>query len=135
MFSALRPRLRLAACSLAGFSGASLLPSRRPVSAAHLDVNADPHLWLEEIEGEAALAWCRSENERTIAAVGNPEESATYRKILAIADAKDRVARACCNPCARVWSSPGRSSTTAAWWIGVVHIASPESSVVRIMHT
>ena len=109
MYSALRPRLRVAACSLAGFAGASLLPSRRPVSAAHLDVNADPHLWLEEIEGEEALAWCRSENERTIAAVGNPEENATYRKILAIADAKDkipyvgRIGGTTGDECARCW--------------------------------
>ena len=33
----------------------------------------DPFLWLEEVEGEAALAWVRGQNARTLAALeGDP---------------------------------------------------------------
>lgn len=51
----------------------------------------DPHLWLEEIEGEAALEWCKVQNARAVGTVGNPEASESYRKILAIADSKDKI--------------------------------------------
>ena len=51
----------------------------------------DPHRWLEEIEGDAALAWCREQNARTEAALGDPKQSDAYRKILAIADSKEKI--------------------------------------------
>ena len=51
----------------------------------------DPHLWLEEIEGEAALEWCKEQNSRAVGIVGDPHASDTYRKILAIADSKDKI--------------------------------------------
>ena len=59
-----------------------------PAAAATAD---DPHQWLEEIEGSAALGWCKAQNARTVAAVGDPLESASYRTILAIADSKDKI--------------------------------------------
>lgn len=66
--------------------------SPTPAATAHLpDEHDDPHLWLEEIEGDAPLAWCRQQNARVMAAVGNPEESDAYRQILAIADSKEKI--------------------------------------------
>ncbi len=38
-----------------------------PAAAAPEQADTDPHLWLEEVEGEAALAWVRAQNERTFA--------------------------------------------------------------------
>jgi len=32
----------------------------------------DPFLWLEEVEGEHALAWVTQQNARTLAAWGGP---------------------------------------------------------------
>jgi prolyl oligopeptidase len=52
---------------------------------------SDPHLWLEEIEGAKPLAWCREQNARVVAEVGDPEQSDAYAKILAIADSKEKI--------------------------------------------
>ena len=30
---------------------------------------ADPHLWLEEVEGDRALGWVRAQNTRSLAAI------------------------------------------------------------------
>jgi prolyl oligopeptidase len=66
--------------------------SRRTNPAlAHTSGSDDPHLWLEQIEGEDALAWCRQRNAHAVAAVGEPTESPTYHKILAIADSQDKI--------------------------------------------
>jgi len=51
----------------------------------------DPHLWLEEIEGEAALEWCKAQNSSAVGTIGDPHASESYRKILAIADSKDKI--------------------------------------------
>ena len=51
----------------------------------------DPHLWLEEVEGEAALEWCKEQNMRAVATIGDPHASDSYSKILAIADSKDKI--------------------------------------------
>ena len=90
--SALRaPRLRALTVGVAGGVASSALLQSRPSTCSSLDVDADPHLWLEQVEGEDALSWCRSQNDRTIAAVGDPKDGSTYHKILAIADAKDKI--------------------------------------------
>ena len=80
--------------------GASALSASRPPTAAsgasaavaaRTRGDGDPHLWLEEIEGEEALQWCREQNSRTIGVVGDPLRSDAYAQILAIADSKDKI--------------------------------------------
>jgi prolyl oligopeptidase len=52
----------------------------------------DPFLWLEEIEGERALAWARNENERSLGALqGDPRYAAFEAKALEILQAADRI--------------------------------------------
>ena len=66
-------------------------PPKGAAKASELRSAMDPHLWLEEIEGEAALEWCKEQNSRAVGIVGDPHASDTYRKILAIADSKDKI--------------------------------------------
>jgi prolyl oligopeptidase len=52
----------------------------------------DPFIWLEEVEGEAALEWVRRENARSLAALeADPRYAALYREALAIVTAPDRI--------------------------------------------
>jgi len=52
----------------------------------------DPFLWLEEVEGEAALAWVRQQNARSLAALeSDPRYAALYNDALAIVTAPDRI--------------------------------------------
>ena len=52
----------------------------------------DPWLWLEEIEGERALAWVEGQNQRTLDALsGAPEYRAIHDRALAILDSDDRI--------------------------------------------
>jgi len=52
----------------------------------------DPHLWLEEVEGERALAWVRAENARSLAVLeADPRYRAFYEAALAIVAAQDRI--------------------------------------------
>jgi prolyl oligopeptidase len=52
----------------------------------------DPFIWLEEVEGEAALGWVRRENARSLAALeADPRYAALYEAALAIVAAPDRI--------------------------------------------
>ena len=51
----------------------------------------DPHLWLEEIEGEAPLTWVKENNKRIGQVLGDIEATKAYKDILAIADSKDKI--------------------------------------------
>ncbi len=52
----------------------------------------DPHLWLEEVEGERALAWVRAENARSLAVLeADPRYRTFYEAALAIVAAQDRI--------------------------------------------
>lgn len=52
----------------------------------------DPYLWLEEIEGERALAWVREQNARSLAVLeGDPRYGALYAEASAIANNRDRL--------------------------------------------
>ena len=84
-----RKNILPAIAGLAG--GAALLPASVAASAAFGDCDDDPHRWLEDVEGDEALAWCRAQNDRSINAIGDPQESTTFHKILAIADSKDKI--------------------------------------------
>ncbi|WP_104087244.1 prolyl oligopeptidase family protein [Arthrobacter sp. GMC3] len=52
---------------------------------------ADENLWLEDIHGDAAMAWVRERNARTDAALVNPAYSALEASVLEVLDSKDRI--------------------------------------------
>ncbi|GEC57905.1 prolyl oligopeptidase [Bradyrhizobium japonicum] len=53
----------------------------------------DPSLWLEDIEGQDALAWARAENEKTLGVLqSDPRYQRFYEQALSILQAKDRIA-------------------------------------------
>jgi prolyl oligopeptidase len=56
------------------------------------DVAADPHLWLEEVQGDAALAWVRERNARARQELeAQPGFHAMRTRIRAVLDARDRI--------------------------------------------
>ena len=63
-----------------------------PLAAVDATVETDPHLWLEEVEGEAALAWVNGQNERSLAAIeADPIYADNYSKALDLATSTDRI--------------------------------------------
>jgi len=63
------------------------------LSASALAQDADPFLWLEEVEGTDALAWVEERNEATLeAAQATPEFDAIKARTLAILTSDDRIA-------------------------------------------
>ncbi|OWK28707.1 prolyl oligopeptidase family serine peptidase [Sphingomonas mucosissima] len=61
-------------------------------SAQIARVTDDPHIWLEDREGAAPLAWVDTENKRTLARLeADPRYETFYREALAIAAAEDRI--------------------------------------------
>jgi prolyl oligopeptidase len=52
----------------------------------------DPHLWLEDVQGEAALAWVRERNAQARQALeALPDFGAMRTRILAVLDSRDRI--------------------------------------------
>jgi prolyl oligopeptidase len=52
----------------------------------------DPFVWLEEIEGEKALGWARTENAKTLSVLEQDPRFATFRdQALEILQAQDRI--------------------------------------------
>jgi len=53
---------------------------------------ADPFLWLEDVEGEQALAWVREQNARSLARIeADPRYQRLYDTALAVITAEDRI--------------------------------------------
>ncbi len=78
----------LAAC--ASQEETTVTADSAPVAAKAIDREA--HLYLEEVEGERALAWVRSQNERSLAVLENdPRFQGYYDAALAIATSKERI--------------------------------------------
>ena len=54
--------------------------------------SSDPYLWLEEVEGDKALAWVRAQNERSLGELkSDPRYAANEKAALDIATAKERI--------------------------------------------
>jgi prolyl oligopeptidase len=54
---------------------------------------ADPYLWLEEVEGERAMQWVTTRNERTLAELqASPHYTPIFERTRAILDSRDRIA-------------------------------------------
>ena len=52
---------------------------------------ADPYLWLEDIESPRALEWVRQQDEATAARLAGPGYDALYRDALAVLDSSTRI--------------------------------------------
>ena len=52
----------------------------------------DPYLWLEEIEGERAIAWAAEQSARTLARVADASYGADRAALLEVLDRPDRIA-------------------------------------------
>ncbi len=56
------------------------------------DPEADPRLWLEEVEGERALAWARSENQRSYARLrDDPRYAERFQAALRVYQSPERI--------------------------------------------
>jgi len=51
----------------------------------------DPHAWLENVLGDAPLAWVKERNAETLARLGDPSSTSTYKRILGVLDSKDKI--------------------------------------------
>jgi prolyl oligopeptidase len=51
----------------------------------------DPHLWLEEVSGEKALAWVETQNQKSLKELGTPEQAALKKRLLDIYDSKAKI--------------------------------------------
>ena len=81
----MRRLLLCAAVLLAGLAGEV---AAQDASSAE----ADPFLWLEELEGTRALAWARAENARTLAVLqADPHFDRFYADAVAVGEAEDRI--------------------------------------------
>ena len=66
----------LAAIVLASCSTTATTPATDTASMT----SEDPYLWLEEVEGERALAWVREQNQRSLAVLeGDPRFAQLHR--------------------------------------------------------
>jgi prolyl oligopeptidase len=53
---------------------------------------ADPYIWMEEVEGEDALAWVNAQNERSLESIkAHPDFESNYSKVLDLATSEDRI--------------------------------------------
>jgi len=52
---------------------------------------ADPHAFLEDVLGDESLKWVKEQNDKCIAAVGDPTETDRFKRILSILDSKDKI--------------------------------------------
>ncbi|HTO88469.1 MAG TPA: prolyl oligopeptidase family serine peptidase [Thermoanaerobaculia bacterium] len=76
-------RLRAAALALAGLAGLG--------AAAALSVD-DHFQWLEDVQGEKALAWAREQNAKTTAVLeARPEYKPIYARTLEILDSREKI--------------------------------------------
>ena len=85
--------------ALLAMTTAFILPAAAPVLAqeaaaagfAQSDA-ADPYLWLEEVEGERAMAWVKAQNETSLGTLqGDPRYQPLHDQALAILEARDRI--------------------------------------------
>jgi len=59
-------RLVFTTIALGLLVGAAYAQTPETSEETSVTAQTDPHIWLEEVEGEAALAWVRGQNERTL---------------------------------------------------------------------
>jgi prolyl oligopeptidase len=77
---------------LGKLAAGAMLFGMTALPAAALAQSSDPYAYLEEIEGDRAMAFARAENARSLPLLQNdPRYGGLYEQALAIATAKDRI--------------------------------------------
>ena len=86
--------LAVAACALLLAAGALAAQSAPPAApATPSPAIDDPFIWLEDVEGERALAWVRERNARSLGLLqSDPRYDSLHTAALAIVNATDRIA-------------------------------------------
>jgi len=83
--------ISLAACG----PSSNLEAETTPVADTETDTTetaADPYLWMEEVEGEEALAWVTSQNDRSLASIqAHPLYESNLDKAMELATDEDRI--------------------------------------------
>ena len=88
--------MRLSAVIAAGLS-ATMLAACATASPAPSSQNMteDPYLWLEDVEGDQAIAWVREQNARSLPVLENdPRYAQLHADALTIANSRDPATRA-----------------------------------------
>ena len=90
---AMRFNMLMGVAAIMGMAGMGAAQTSGGEAPAKAEAPADdPHLWLEEVRGERALAWARTENERTLAAFqSDPRYQGFYDRALEVLQARDRI--------------------------------------------
>lgn len=79
------------ACTASPFAMAQTPPAAPPASAAQPPVD-DPYLWLEDVQGDKALAWVRERNAESRRQLeAHPRFQAMREQFLQILNAKERI--------------------------------------------
>ncbi|KCZ88544.1 prolyl oligopeptidase [Hyphomonas jannaschiana VP2] len=91
-FSTLMSALMLSACTATQIPETELADTDLSKPADTLP-GEDPYLWLEEVEGEDALAWVRAQNDRTLAELqADPRYAGFEAAALDALNSKERIA-------------------------------------------
>jgi prolyl oligopeptidase len=86
-----RPWRQLIAAAVLTFSASFAMSQTTPTPAAG-EPDDDPFLWLEEVQGEKALAWVRERNAESRAVLEARPEFATIRaRLLEVLNSRDRI--------------------------------------------
>ena len=73
----------LAALAVAGLAILGLAPT---------PADDDPFIWLEDVQGEKALAWAKDESTKTTKVLeAQPEYEPIYKRTLEILDSKEKI--------------------------------------------
>jgi prolyl oligopeptidase len=64
----------------------------RHFSPSSADADTDAYAWLEDVSGQRVMSWVKSENEKTLAALGDPTASPLFTRVRNILESKDRIA-------------------------------------------
>jgi prolyl oligopeptidase len=87
-------------------------PPLEPGAFATSDAT-DPYLWLEEIEGDRAMAWVEAQNTRTLGILqGDPRYQPLHDQALAILESRDRIPQPGLN----------RDGTVDNFWQDATHV-------------
>jgi len=75
-----------------GFAGVTACGDRGATTESSTVIQNDPYIWLEEVDGDRALAWVSDQNEHSLERLQSDERYEPLRdEALAIYEASDRI--------------------------------------------